>query len=137
MTVTADLAIVPANEASWADLQAVFGLRGTSAVCWCQRYKLRPKESFGRVPARDRATRLREQTHCGDATASTTTGLVAYLDGEPVGWCAVEPRPAYFGLLRVYRVPWEGRFGGQVGRQRLVGHLRPRAGRLPSPRDQS
>ena len=39
----------------------------------------------------------------------TTTGLVAYLDGEPVGWCAVEPRTAYQGLLRVYRVPWEGR----------------------------
>ncbi len=34
---------------------------------------------------------------------------MAYLDGEPVGWCAVEPRPAYEGLLRVYRVPWEGR----------------------------
>jgi GNAT superfamily N-acetyltransferase len=38
-----------------------------------------------------------------------TSGLVAYLDGEPVGWCAVEPRSAYFGLARVYRVPWEGR----------------------------
>jgi len=41
--------------------------------------------------------------------ATSTSGLVAYLDGEPVGWCAVEPRPAYGGLLRVYRVPWEGR----------------------------
>ena len=28
---------------------------------------------------------------------------------EPVGWCAVEPRPAYPGLFRVYRVPWAGR----------------------------
>jgi GNAT superfamily N-acetyltransferase len=26
-----------------------------------------------------------------------------------VGWCGVEPRPAYTGLVRVYRVPWEGR----------------------------
>jgi GNAT superfamily N-acetyltransferase len=41
--------------------------------------------------------------------ASTTAGLVAYLDGEPVGWCAVEPRPAYTGLVRNNRVPWEGR----------------------------
>ena len=31
------------------------------------------------------------------------------LDGEPVGWCAVEARTAYEGLLRVYSVPWEGR----------------------------
>ena len=40
---------------------------------------------------------------------AATTGLVAYLDGEPVGWCAVEPRSAYAGLLRDFRVPWEGR----------------------------
>ena len=38
-----------------------------------------------------------------------TSGLVAYLDTEPVGWCAVEPRPHYGGLVRVFRVPWEGR----------------------------
>src|SRR4029077_13100692 len=29
--------------------------------------------------------------------------------GEPVGWCAVEPRPRFSGLLRNNRVPWEGR----------------------------
>ena len=34
---------------------------------------------------------------------------MAYLEGEPVGWCAVEPRPAYTGLVRNTRVPWEGR----------------------------
>jgi GNAT superfamily N-acetyltransferase len=34
---------------------------------------------------------------------------VAFRGEEPVGWCAVEPRPAYPGLLRVYRVPWAGR----------------------------
>ena len=38
-----------------------------------------------------------------------TSGLVAYPDEEPVGWCAVEPRPHYAGLVRVFRVPWEGR----------------------------
>ena len=41
--------------------------------------------------------------------SETTSGLVAYLDGEPVGWCAVEPRPAFTGLVRNNRVPWEGR----------------------------
>jgi GNAT superfamily N-acetyltransferase len=34
---------------------------------------------------------------------------VAYLACEPVGWCAVEPRTAYSGLLRNSRVPWTGR----------------------------
>jgi GNAT superfamily N-acetyltransferase len=41
--------------------------------------------------------------------AERTSGLVAFLDGEPAGWCAVEPRPAYAGLVRVMKVPWDGR----------------------------
>jgi GNAT superfamily N-acetyltransferase len=101
--------IVPANEASWEDLQAVFGTRGPAARCQCQRYKLRPREAFRNFPAEERAARLRAQTDSGHPDAEATAGLVAYLDDEPVGWCAVEPRTAYEGLLRNNRVPWEGR----------------------------
>ena len=101
--------IVPANEVSWDDIQAVFGERGDAPRCWCQRFKLAPKEAFKTYPPQVRAARMREQTHAGDPDAPTTSGLIAYLDGEPVGWAAVEPRPAFGGLLRVYKVPWEGR----------------------------
>lgn len=107
--LTDGVRVVPANEASCEDLQAVFGRRGPAAGCQCQRYKLKPKEAFSRFPVEERALRLRQQTACGDPSSETTSGLVAYLEGEPVGWCAVEPRPAYEGLLRVYRVPWDGR----------------------------
>jgi GNAT superfamily N-acetyltransferase len=74
-----------------------------------QRYKLRPRESFGSFPVEERAFRLRQQTDCGHPESDVTSGLVAYLDGEPVGWCAVEPRTSYEGLVRNHRVPWEGR----------------------------
>jgi len=107
--VAPGLSIVPANEASFEDLQTVFGSRGAAATCQCQRYKLRPREAFSKFPVEERAQRLREQTDCGRPDSGTTSGLVAYLDGEPVGWCAVEPRPAYIGLVRNNRVPWEGR----------------------------
>jgi GNAT superfamily N-acetyltransferase len=107
--MTDALRIVPANEASWEDLQTVFGERGTAPICQCQRFKLRPKESFKWSPVEERAARLRAQTNAGQPDAETTSGLVAYLEGEPVAWCAVEPRTAYTGLLRVYRVPWVGR----------------------------
>jgi GNAT superfamily N-acetyltransferase len=107
--LTDSLRIIPANRAACEDLQTVFGARGSAAICQCQRYKLAPKEAFKTYPAEERARRLRAQTNCGQPRATTTSGLVAYLEGEPVGWCAVEPRPAYQGLLRVYRVPWEGR----------------------------
>jgi GNAT superfamily N-acetyltransferase len=101
--------VVPANETSWEDLQAVFGTRGTAFRCQCQRYKLRPREAFAKFPVEERAHRLRQQTGCGDPESDGTSGLVAYLDGDPVGWCAVEPRTAYEGLVRNSRVPWEGR----------------------------
>jgi GNAT superfamily N-acetyltransferase len=107
--MTDGIRVVPANEASWEDLHTVFGRRGSAPVCHCQRYKLAPRESFGSFPAEERALRLREQVHPGDPKAASTAGLIAFLDEEPVGWCAVEPRTAYPGLLRVYRTPWEGR----------------------------
>lgn len=99
--------VVPANEASWEDLQRVFGTRGDPYHCQCQWFKSRDKE-WKTIPHEERAARLREQTDCGHPDSPTTTGLVAYLDGEPVGWCAVEPRTAYRNLLRM-RVPWAGR----------------------------
>ncbi len=103
------IVVVPANEAGWQDIAAIVGTRGVGAVCWCQRYKLAPKEAFKHHPPEERAARMRAQTHAGDPSSPTTSGLVAYLDGEPVGWCAVEPRSTYIGLLRVYRTPWQGR----------------------------
>ncbi len=99
--------VVPANEASWEDLQRVFGTRGDAHGCQCQWFQSRDMEWKG-VPREERAARLREQTHCGHPDFPTTTGLVAYLDGEPVGWCAVEPRTAYVRVLKM-RVPWAGR----------------------------
>jgi GNAT superfamily N-acetyltransferase len=101
------ITVRPANEASWEELSAIFGTRGQGAVCWCQRYKLAPGEAFRHHPAAERAERLRAQAGCGGP--GPTSGLVAFSGGAPAGWCAVEPRPAYPGLLRVYRVPWAGR----------------------------
>jgi GNAT superfamily N-acetyltransferase len=109
MTDKPSLSVVPANLATCDDLQTVFGTRGAASGCQCQRYKLRPREAFRSFPVEERARRLHEQTGCGRPESETTSGLVAYLDGEPVGWCAVEPRPNYEGLLRVFRVPWDGR----------------------------
>jgi GNAT superfamily N-acetyltransferase len=107
--MTEGITVVPANEASWKDLQAIFGTRGIAPICQCQRFKLRRKEAFRSFPAEERARRLHEQTNSGNLQAATTSGLVAYLDGEPVGWCAVEPRTAYEGLVRNNRVPWTDR----------------------------
>ncbi|MEJ3748833.1 GNAT family N-acetyltransferase [Actinomycetes bacterium KLBMP 9797] len=98
--------IVPANEAPWDDLTAIFGT-ADAGRCHCQRFKVvgwiwRDSTQDGRT------ARFRAQTACGDPDAPSTSGLVAYVDGEPAGWVAVEPRTAY-PKLRTSRVPWAGR----------------------------
>ncbi|WP_213816584.1 GNAT family N-acetyltransferase [Glaciihabitans sp. dw_435] len=99
--------IVPANEASWEDLTTIFGQRGAAADCQCQWFKI-PHHDWRSVPPEERAERFREQTACDHPRARATTGLVAYLGGEPVGWCAVEPRVVYVRLQRT-RIPWLNR----------------------------
>ncbi len=103
----ADVTIVPANQASWADLQAIFGTTDYPSKCYCQHFKTRDCH-WSSLTDEARHSRLREQTNCGDPEASSTSGLVAYLDQEPVGWVAVEPRTAYPRLPRV-RTVWSGR----------------------------
>jgi GNAT superfamily N-acetyltransferase len=106
---TTELTIVPANEASWEDLQAVFGERGDPSRCQCQRFRMLPGESWASVGREELAFRLRQQADCGHPRSNTTSGLVAYLEDDPVGWCAIAPRSAHPRLLRNNRVPWVGR----------------------------
>src|SRR6516225_4072786 len=91
----AQLTIVPANHASWADLQAIFGVADDPGRCSCQRYKT--EAGHWSLSDDERRRRLRAQTSCDDPSAESTTGLVAYLgaEREPVGWVAVEPRTGY------------------------------------------
>jgi GNAT superfamily N-acetyltransferase len=100
------LTVVPANEASWDDLVAIFGT-SDPGQCQCQRYKV-----VGWIwrdsTQPERTAALRAQTACGNPDAPCTSGLVAYVEDEPAGWVAVEPRTAY-PKLRTTRIPWSGR----------------------------
>jgi GNAT superfamily N-acetyltransferase len=105
--ITAEqLTIVPANEASWDDLAAIFGTTD-AGQCQCQRFKV--VGWIWRDSTQEKRTAmLRAQTACGDPNAAATSGLVAYVDDEPAGWVTVEPRTAY-PKLRTSPVPWTGR----------------------------
>ncbi|NNC10292.1 GNAT family N-acetyltransferase [Planctomonas sp. JC2975] len=98
---TAEIRVVPVAEVPWADVRAVFGVRGDPATCWCQWFKL-SGTGWRDADAGACESALREQTEHGPGP-----GLVAYLDDEPVGWVAVEPRPAY-PRLRTTRVVAKG-----------------------------
>jgi len=107
VTAPEEVTVVPANEASWDDLAAVFGTADYACRCRCQRFKV-VGWVWRDTTQEERDAMQREQTACGEPDAPSTSGLVAYLDGEPVGWVAVEPRTAY-PKLRTSRVPWKGR----------------------------
>lgn len=99
--------VVPANEASWDDLVAIFGETGTPARCQCQWFKAAGC-AWRETTRAERVAMLREGTGCGKPRATTTSGLVAYAAGEPAGWLAVEPRTAY-PKLKASRIPWRDR----------------------------
>ncbi len=83
------LSFKPLKRNLWSDFEELFGPNGACAGCWCMYWKLRGK-------AYDEARGLEaRQMHKAIVTAGTVTGLLAYSDGEVVGWVAVEPRSAY------------------------------------------
>ncbi|MBA2388947.1 MAG: GNAT family N-acetyltransferase [Geodermatophilaceae bacterium] len=104
---TGGITVVPANEATWDDLAAIFGTADYPGRCQCQRFKV-VGWIWHNSTQEERTAMLRGQTACGDGDAAATSGLVAYVDNEPAGWVAVEPRTAY-PKLRTSRVPWSGR----------------------------
>jgi len=81
----------PANEATTEDVEAVFDTGG-ARKCRCQGLKV-PGWIWRDTTQEQRDAALLEQTGCG--TEGPTSGLIGYLDGEPAGWVAVEPRDNY------------------------------------------
>jgi GNAT superfamily N-acetyltransferase len=87
--------IAPIARAPWRDVETVFGTRGDPAGCWCQYFKV--SAETWREGDRDA---FREALRAQTAVSPRGPGLIAHLDDEPVGWCAVEPRPRYPALRR-------------------------------------
>lgn len=86
--------VIPVTDASWEDVRTVFGTRGDPSTCWCQFFMVDNKTWNATSPAE------KERMLCDRIAADRPApGVLAYLDDEPVGWCAVEPRVAYRRIL--------------------------------------
>lgn len=84
----------PLASTRWADFELLFGPRGACAGCWCMFWKL-PRRQF--EAGKGESNRLAQQ---GAVAAGVVPGLLAYVEGQPAGWIAVEPRSQYPGLAR-------------------------------------
>jgi len=69
------LTVVPANQASFGDLQSIFGTRGQASRCQCQHYKLAPLETRA-IDAHPMTTShaIDEQLHCWRLTTFLDAG---------------------------------------------------------------
>lgn len=81
------LTIHPATPEGWNDIRTVFGTRGESSWCYCQ-YFIDPSWNQGKESNQNS---LRRQVD----TLDPPPGLLAYRDGEPVGWVQVGPGERY------------------------------------------
>jgi GNAT superfamily N-acetyltransferase len=76
----------------WDDLQALFGERGACDGCWCMFWRL-PRADFRALRGQGTKQILHQM-----ALRDEVAGLLAYVDGSPVGWCSIGPRTAYLAL---------------------------------------
>lgn len=82
------VSVLPATAERWPQLGRAFGPRESDPMsCWCQRF-LRHEEP-------DNRTALRREVQ----QAEVPVGLLAYRDGDVVGWTRVVPRLTLPGIL--------------------------------------
>jgi GNAT superfamily N-acetyltransferase len=80
------IVVVPATIERWDDIAAVLGQDGDRG-CWCQAWRGTAR-SLGRPADERRPDTLRWQLSAATAPA----GFLAYVEGEPAGWCGVAVR---------------------------------------------
>jgi GNAT superfamily N-acetyltransferase len=85
------------SQERWPDLEKLFGPNGAVAGCWCMWFRQTAAEFDARHGEENR------QSLKAIVDAGQVPGLLAYVDGQPVGWCAVAPR-SEFGRVQRSRI---------------------------------
>ena len=84
----------PVDASRWADMERLFEGPGGPKYCWCMAWRATPKEAQHHDNASRKEAMFR-RVHAG-----VPVGLLGYLEGEPVAWCSVAPRPTYRRLVK-------------------------------------
>lgn len=79
----------PLTPPRWPDLVALFEHHGNPGYCWCMTWRL-PSKEYQHLDSAGRRTALKSLVEAG-----TPIGILAYENGEPIGWCSIAPRETY------------------------------------------
>ena len=79
----------------WPDIERLFGKNGACAGCWCMFWRLEKGERLRNVQGATAKRRMRKLVEAGRAE-----GILAFADGEPVGWLALGRRREFKALDR-------------------------------------
>jgi hypothetical protein len=89
LQVEPHLEFAPLTPECWQDLEKLFGPIGACGGCWCQWWK-RSAQEYRRSSNEANRRALKASVDQG-----ATPGFIGYVGGEPIAWCAVEPRESY------------------------------------------
>ena len=89
-----DWSFAPLQPPYWNDFVTLFGERGACGGCWCMLWRLSRKEFEARKGEGNRRAMK------AIVDAGQIPGILAFHQGDPVGWCAVGPRSVYPALSR-------------------------------------
>ena len=94
----------PVTPATGGDLELFSAAHGTFRWCSCMRWRLR-SSPFRNAGKDGRVAALADRVRRAEPV-----GVLAYADGEVVGWCSVAPRESYAAVLAsrvITQVPGE------------------------------
>ncbi|HEX7473285.1 MAG TPA: GNAT family N-acetyltransferase, partial [Candidatus Limnocylindrales bacterium] len=96
---TPAIKVVPATPERWPDVMTVMGGSGGDRGCWCQYYRW-PSSEFSALGAGGGRRALERQVADGPPP-----GLLAYIEGLPVGWVGIGPRHEMGRLVHSRTIP--------------------------------
>ena len=91
---SAQVTIHPLTPDRWPDLEAVFRDGGDANSCWCMWFRQTSDEY------RAGSGEANRKAFEAIVSRGDVPGLLAYVDGEPAAWCAVQPREELKRLAR-------------------------------------
>lgn len=79
----------------WPVLEELFGPRGACGGCWCMSWRLQKGEKWEAVKGAVAKRRFKKSVGNG-----SIHGILAFVNGAPVGWCTFGPRLGFPRLER-------------------------------------